>query len=74
MERIVEFAGTNGLLVAFVFVGAIMVVAYWLSHHVARGKVHGSAIAIALGLLLAFWAGADTGGKADPPGDEEEAA
>ncbi|OYW14450.1 MAG: malonate transporter subunit MadM [Sphingomonadales bacterium 12-62-5] len=63
MEQIVEFAGTNGLLVAFVFVGAIMVVAYWLSRHVARGTVHGSAIAIALGLLLAFWAGADTGGK-----------
>ena len=63
MERIVEFAGTNGLLVAFVFAGAMMVVAYWLSRHVARGKVHGSAIAIALGLLLAFWAGADTGGK-----------
>jgi malonate transporter MadM subunit len=63
MERIFKFAGDNGLLVAFVFVGAIMVLAYWLSRRVARGKVHGSAIAIALGLLLAFWAGADTGGK-----------
>ena len=42
MERIVEFAGTTGLLVAFVFAGAMMVVAYWLSRHVARGKVTAS--------------------------------
>ncbi|WP_017667192.1 malonate transporter subunit MadM [Sandarakinorhabdus sp. AAP62] len=60
--RLADFAGDNGLLVAFVFVGLVMAVAYALSRHVARGTVHGSAIAIALGLLLAFWAGADTGG------------
>lgn len=40
-----------------------MVVSNWLSRHLARGKVHGSAIAIALGLVLAWAAGAQTGAK-----------
>lgn len=63
MERLQHFAADNGLLVAFVFVGLIMVVSNWLSRHMARGKVHGSAIAIALGLVFAWAAGAQTGGK-----------
>jgi malonate transporter MadM subunit len=63
MERLETFAGDNGLLVAFVFVGVVMALAHVLSRHVARGRVHGSAIAIALALVLAGVAGTDTGGK-----------
>jgi malonate transporter MadM subunit len=36
---------------------------YWVSEKLTRGKLHGSAIAIALGLLLAYLAGTNTGGS-----------
>lgn len=62
-ERLVAFAGDNGLLVAFVFVGLVMAASFWLSRHVGRGRVHGSAIAVALALVLSGWAGVLTGGK-----------
>lgn len=53
----------NPLLVAFAFVGLVM----WLSAACAKyltfGRVHGSAIAIMIGLALAFVGGWTTGGK-----------
>jgi malonate transporter MadM subunit len=53
----------NGLITAFVFVGALVWVSYWISGALTRGRVHGSAIAITLGLVLAWWAGVSTGGS-----------
>ena len=53
----------NGLVTAFVFVGVIMWVSNWASQRFSRGQVHGSAIAITVGLLLAYWAGSSTGGS-----------
>jgi malonate transporter MadM subunit len=58
-----KFSAANGLLVAFVFVGLVMALAYALAGHLTRGKIHGSAIAIALGLVLAWVAGVYTGGS-----------
>ena len=52
----------QGLLVAFVVVGAIMFVAYVLSKHLTMGRIHGSAIAIVIGLILAWIGGTMTGG------------
>ncbi len=63
MIDVARFADANGLLVAFVFVGLVMLVSAVLARHVRRGRVHASAIAIALGLVLAWAAGVDTGGK-----------
>jgi malonate transporter MadM subunit len=63
LARLTQFAGDNGLLVAFVFVGAAMLLAALLARHVARGRLHASAIAIALGLVAAWAAGTATGGK-----------
>lgn len=63
MERLVNFAGDNGLLVAFLFVGVVMALGYLASARLTGGRIHGSAIAIAIGLLLAGVAGAATGGK-----------
>lgn len=63
MGRLESFAGANGLLIAFVFVGLVMALAYAVGRHLTRGRLHGSAIAIALGLVLAWAAGVDTGGK-----------
>jgi len=53
----------NGLITAFVFVGALVWVSYLISSTLTRGRIHGSAIAIALGLVLAWYGGLSTGGS-----------
>jgi malonate transporter MadM subunit len=53
----------NGLITAFVFVGALVWLSYLISSTVTRGRIHGSAIAIALGLVLAWYGGLSTGGS-----------
>lgn len=53
----------NALLTAFAFVGLIVWLSYWLSDKLSNGQVHGSAVAIALGLLLAYVGGRATGGS-----------
>jgi malonate transporter MadM subunit len=54
---------TNALLTAFAFVGLIMWLSAGLSKYLTFGRVHGSAIAIMIGLGLAFIGGLATGGK-----------
>lgn len=63
MELISDVLIKNGLLFAFVIVGAMMWISYYASHHLTRGRLHGSAVAIILGLLLAYFGGLATGGK-----------
>ncbi|MEE8146521.1 MAG: malonate transporter subunit MadM [Longimicrobiales bacterium] len=53
----------NGLLTAFAFVGITVWVSYLLSDRLTRGRVHGSAIAILIGLVLAYVGGVATGGE-----------
>ena len=53
----------NGLVTAFVFVGVITWLSYLLSNRLTRGRIHGSAIAILVGLVLAYVGGALTGGS-----------
>jgi malonate transporter MadM subunit len=53
----------QSLLVAFIFVGAIMLAANWIARTLTGGRVHGSAIAIVIGLALAWVGGATTGGS-----------
>ena len=53
----------NGLITAFVFVGFLVWVSYQISARLTRGHIHGSAIAITLGLVLAWVAGSMTGGS-----------
>ena len=45
------------------FVGTIIWLSYLISARLTRGQVHGSAIAIALGLVLAWYGGLTTGGN-----------
>ena len=52
----------NGLIAAFVFVGILVWLSYEISARLTRGHIHGSAIAIALGLVLAYVGGSMTGG------------
>jgi malonate transporter MadM subunit len=51
------------LLVAFAFVGVVVWCSYLLSNTLTRGRLHGSAVAIAIGLLLAYVGGLFTGGN-----------
>ncbi len=60
LERVLS---ANALITAFVFVGALVWVSYLISTKLTRGHVHGSAIAIALGLVLAWFGGLTAGGN-----------
>ena len=52
----------NGLITAFVVVGLTMWLAYFISDKFTKGRIHGSAIAIVIGLVLAYFGGVATGG------------
>jgi malonate transporter MadM subunit len=53
----------NGLIVAFAIIGLTMYLSYFISNKLTKGRIHGSAIAIALGLVLAYIGGVVTGGE-----------
>lgn len=53
----------NGLVTAFAFVGLLTWMSYLASNRLTRGHVHGSAIAILAGLVLAWVGGVFTGGS-----------
>lgn len=51
------------LVTAFAVVGAIVWFSYFLSKRLTNNRLHGSAIAILIGLLLAYLGGVRTGGE-----------
>jgi len=53
----------NGLVASFAIVGAIMWLSYFVSERLTRGRLHGSAIAVFGGLVLAYIGGVVAGGK-----------
>ncbi|MCJ2033257.1 malonate transporter subunit MadM [Methylobacterium sp. J-068] len=53
----------QSLVAAFAVVGGLMLISNFLGKRLTAGRVHGSAIAIVLGLVLAYVAGLYTGGK-----------
>ena len=53
----------NNLVVAFAVVGAAIWISYFFANKLTAGRIHGSAIAIALGLLAAYWGGVTSGGS-----------
>ena len=60
---IVEVLARNGLVFAFLFVGGVMWLSYQLSDRLTAGRLHGSAVAIIIGLILAWIGGMMTGGS-----------
>ena len=66
MSGILDLLGSvlveNGLITAFAFVGITVWVSYFISGKLTGGRLHGSAIAIVIGLVLAYVGGAVTGG------------
>lgn len=63
MQMISELLSKNGLVFAFVVVGVVMWISYRLSDRLTAGRLHGSAVAIIIGLLLAWIGGLATGGS-----------
>lgn len=61
-EIVSDVFASNELIVAFVFVGVVVWLSYLLSDRLTRGRIHGSAVAIAIGLVLAWLGGTVTGG------------
>lgn len=62
MELLESVFARNSLIVAFAVIGIIIWVSYLMSNRLTGGRIHGSAIAIVLGLILAYWGGKTTGG------------
>ncbi len=67
MSHLPEFVTTilrkYDLISALVCVGLLTVFSEWVSRKLTRGRLHGSAVAISLGLLLAWLGGYSSGGK-----------
>jgi len=63
IEALSKTTQSYGLIASFAIIGVIMWVSYWLSDTLTRGRLHGSAIAIFLGLLLAYVGGVVSGGQ-----------
>lgn len=57
MEIAREIIDKNGLIFAFLFVGILMVISFWISKNLTLNKIPGVAIAIILGLSLALFGG-----------------
>ena len=53
----------NNLIVAFAVIGVTIWFSYLLADKLTKGRIHGSAIAIALGLVAAYFGGVATGGN-----------
>lgn len=62
LESLADVLIKNSLITAFVFVGILVWMSYEISARLTRGHIHGSAIAIAIGLVLAYVGGSLTGG------------
>jgi malonate transporter MadM subunit len=63
LEPLQRLLSQYSLVTAFAVIGATVWVSYFLSDCITKGRVHGSAIAILIGLVLAYIGGAVTGGK-----------
>jgi malonate transporter MadM subunit len=63
LDALARTMAANSLIVAFVFVGVVVWASYALSNLLTRGRIHGSAVAITVGLVLAYVGGVATGGS-----------
>ncbi|NHN76022.1 malonate transporter subunit MadM [Azotobacter chroococcum] len=63
IESLTKVLNGYGLISGFAVIGATMWLSYWLSAKFTRGRLHGSAIAILLGLVLSYVGGLYSGGQ-----------
>lgn len=57
MELFTKVFEKNDLIFAFLFVGGLIFISFWISKKMTNNKVPGSAIAITLGLFAAYFGG-----------------
>jgi len=62
-QTFLDVVQRNNLLAGFGIIGAVIWLSYLISNHFTRGRIHGSAIAIFIGLVLAWIGGVRTGGE-----------
>lgn len=62
MNELLRVLTANQLIVAFAIVGVVIWFSYWLSDTFTDGRIHGSAVAIVIGLIMAWAGGTYTGG------------
>jgi malonate transporter MadM subunit len=55
MEDLIKLLDKNGLVFAFLLVGAVMSVSYFIAKRFTNNKVPGAAIAITFGLIIAYF-------------------
>ena len=58
-----DFLESNGLVTGFLLAGVIILLSEFIAKKLTKGRLHPSAIAIFLGLVLAYIGGAITGGE-----------
>jgi malonate transporter MadM subunit len=63
MSELIKVVTANQLIVAFALIGIVVWFSYWLSNTLTAGRIHGSAVAIVIGLILAWFGGKHTGGS-----------
>ena len=63
IDLLAEVLVRNGLITAFLFVGIVVWMSYFVSGKLTGGRLHGSAVAILTGLVLAYVGGVVTGGN-----------
>lgn len=61
-ESLITVSNKYELIVGFAVIGLMMWFSFWVSEKWTKGRIHGSAIAIMLGLTLAYVSGAISGG------------
>lgn len=63
LEIMISVFKNNAFITAFAVVGITVYISYMISNKLTKGRVHGSAIAIIFGLILAYVGGINTGGQ-----------
>lgn len=63
IESLTKVVNGYGLVSGFAIIGATMWLSYWMSAKFTKGRLHGSAIAILIGLVLSYVGGVYTGGQ-----------
>lgn len=61
MKDLAGILDKNGLVFAFLFVGVVMYLSYIISKKLTNHKIPGAAIAISVGLILAYFGGGEKG-------------
>ncbi|MNF68998.1 Malonate/sodium symporter MadM subunit [compost metagenome] len=63
LESLTKVLNGYGMISGFAVIGATMWLSYWMSAKLTKGRLHGSAIAILIGLVLSYVGGLYTGGQ-----------